>query len=75
MGKRQHSTPREPSRVVVVMTDANTRDAHLITDQAFAAGRHSGRYHAICGADVLAASLTTAERGHCEGCAREQPAR
>lgn len=57
------------------MTDAHTRDVHLITDEAFAAGRRVGHYQAACGTEVLAASLTTAERGHCEDCAHRQAAR
>lgn len=37
---------------------------HLVTDDAMAAGR----YLAVCGNPVLAASLTTPERGSCRSC-------
>jgi len=43
--------------------------AHLVTDDASTAGRRSGRYKALCGAVVLAASLTTPDRGRCAVCA------
>ncbi len=67
---------------VIAMTDARTRRAHLVTDAAVAAGRAAagGRYVAVCGAVVLAASLTTLETSRCASCAslrkhRVQPAR
>ena len=44
----------------LAMTDATTGTAHLVTDESVAAGRRAGgRYVAVCGAQVLAASLTT----------------
>jgi hypothetical protein len=53
----------------VEMVDARTRTAHLLTDEALAAGRRGeGRYTALCGVEVLPASLTVAERGHCTSC-------
>jgi hypothetical protein len=55
--------------ILFVMTDARTGVAHLVTDDAAAAGRRAGRYRAMCGADVLAASLTTPESGYCRSCA------
>ncbi|MGH3719064.1 MAG: hypothetical protein ACRDRI_09540 [Pseudonocardiaceae bacterium] len=53
---------------VFAMTDANTRCAHFVTDEAATAGRPVGRYVAICGRVVIAASLTTPETGYCDSC-------
>ncbi len=53
---------------LTAVTDARTHRAHLVTDDASAAGRPSGRYKALCGAIVLAASLTTPDRGQCDTC-------
>jgi hypothetical protein len=53
---------------VTAVTDARTHRAHLVTDEASTAGRRSGRYKALCGAIVLAASLTTPDRGRCDVC-------
>lgn len=44
--------------------------AHLVIDEAMAAGRSAGRYHAVCGGEVLAGSLTTPETGYCRLCRR-----
>lgn len=41
---------------------------HLVTDEAMVAGRPTGLYAALCGRQVIAASLTTPERGHCRTC-------
>ncbi|HEY6422092.1 MAG TPA: hypothetical protein VIY28_02345, partial [Pseudonocardiaceae bacterium] len=47
-----------------------TRRAHSVTVAAAAAGRADlGRYVAVCGAVVLAASLTTPEASYCGSCA------
>lgn len=55
---------------VIPMTDARTRRAHLVTDDAVAAGRSdAGRYVAVCGTVVLAARLTTPEARYCASCA------
>jgi hypothetical protein len=37
---------------------------HLVTDTAMAAGR----YAALCGCEVIAASLTAPDRHHCRTC-------
>jgi hypothetical protein len=58
----------------VGITDARTRIQHFMTDESASAHRHAGRYLALCGSEVLAASLTTWERGRCQPC-REQAAR
>ena len=60
-----------PPRVVTV-TDARTGDEHLVTDDAIAAGLRAGRYHAVCGEMVLAASLTTEPAHHCRTCLHVQ---
>lgn len=60
---------------VLTMTDARTGDAHLVTEDAMLTGRQAGRYASVCGAEVLPASLTTAERGYCRSCAQWRAAR
>jgi hypothetical protein len=55
----------------VGVTDARTRIEHLITDAVAVQQRHTGRYLALCGIEVLVASLTEPERGRCLPC-REQ---
>lgn len=51
------------------VTDASTLSAHLVSEGALAAGRRAGRFQAVCGDTVLAASLTAQERTHCQLCA------
>lgn len=50
------------------VTDAHSGSAHLVKEDALIAGRRSGCFRAVCGARVLAASLTVEERGHCKKC-------
>jgi hypothetical protein len=53
----------------VEMVDARTLQAHLLTDEALAAGRRGeGRYVALCGVDVLPAALVTREARYCRLC-------
>jgi hypothetical protein len=52
---------------VFAVTD-NAGVEHLVTEEAMAAGRPIGRYVAVCGAPVLAASLTTPECSSCRAC-------
>jgi hypothetical protein len=52
------------------IVDARTSMEHLITDESVAAHRHAGRYLAVCGAQVLAASLTAPQRSRCPACTR-----
>jgi hypothetical protein len=63
--KGRHSATGEGTTEIVpvfAMTDARTQCAHFVTDTEAAAGRANfGRYVAICGRTVLAASLTTPE--------------
>jgi len=68
----RHSKARTQARRVVLVftvTD-NGGVAHLVTEEAMAAGRPMGRYLAVCGSSVLAASLTTPECGSCRSCLR-----
>lgn len=64
--------PQTPVAMVrrhdMVMTDALTGTEHRMTDEAFAAGRAQGRYLAICGAPMSAASLTAPQRSRCPEC-------
>lgn len=55
---------------VFAVTDARTGSAHLVTEDAMAAGRRTGRYSAVCGVEVLAASMITPESGYCSSCTR-----
>ena len=54
--------------LVFAVTDARVGTGHLVTQDAMAAGRRAGRYVALCGGEVLAASLTAGESGHCRSC-------
>ena len=56
-------------RVALVMVDARTAVAHLVTDEAMAAGRRAGRYTAACRTVVLAGSLTQDSDDYCRSCA------
>ncbi len=56
--------------MLLAVTDAQTSLAHLVTVQAMAAGRPHGRYTAVCGYPVLAASLTAPESDSCRACRR-----
>ncbi len=51
------------------MIDAGSLSAHLVSEGSLAAGRRAGRFQAVCGDTVLAASLTAQERTHCQMCA------
>ncbi|HEY6423832.1 MAG TPA: hypothetical protein VIY28_11405 [Pseudonocardiaceae bacterium] len=64
--------PAEAPRVIAI-TDARTYRAHLVSDAAAAAGRADvGRYVAVCGMVVLAASLTTPDTSFCRACLSAQ---
>ena len=60
------------SILVQSMVDAVTLTEHLIDLDAITAARSRGRYAALCGAEVLAASMTTEERDFCRNCMRWQ---
>lgn len=56
----------------IAMTDATTGTEHRVTDESVAAHRRADRrYVAVCGAQVLAASLTMPERDQCQSCTEE----
>jgi hypothetical protein len=55
-------------RCVVAMTDTRTVVAHLVSDEAVAAGRRAGRYVGVCGAVVLPGSLKEATDRYCRRC-------
>jgi hypothetical protein len=57
---------RAPRPIEIV--DSRTHIQHLMTHEVAAAYRHAGQYLALCGATVLAASLTTPERRRCVRC-------
>jgi hypothetical protein len=57
--------------LTIELVDRCTEVAHRVTDEAFAAGRRDGGcYRAMCGAQVLPASLTAPPRSHCLDCER-----
>lgn len=58
--------------LVQTMVDARTLIEHLIDLDGIAECRHQGTYFALCGVEVLAASMTTEERGFCRECLRKQ---
>ena len=51
--------------LVQTMVDAQTLIEHLIDLDTLAAARSRGRYSALCGIEVLAASMTTEENHFC----------
>lgn len=65
------SVSNNPGVVLSALTviDAQTGEAHQVADEAVDTGRSSGRYVAVCGTDVLAASLTTPAVKNCQSCA------
>jgi hypothetical protein len=66
----EQQTPGQRGPRPVGIIDARTYVEHLMTDEAVAAHRHSGRYLALCGAQVLAASLAEPRRSRCQPCTR-----
>lgn len=55
--------------LVLSVVDTCTGESHLVPVETAALHRHSGRYPALCGVDVPAASLTTPPARHCPDCA------
>jgi hypothetical protein len=51
------------------MVDTRTGTQHRVAVDIAAAHRNSGCYPALCGAEVLSASLTTPPTGKCQECA------
>ena len=58
--------------LVQTMVDAQTLTEHLIDLDTLAASRSRGSYLALCGTEVLAASMTTEEQRFCKACLRRQ---
>lgn len=54
------------------MVDALTRVVHRVNPEELLAGRAREDYEALCGARLLAASLTEPGRSHCPVCAGAQ---
>jgi hypothetical protein len=59
--------PRRPGIEVV---DSLTRVTHRVSGDALLAGHQRGTYQALCGARLLAASLTDPGHGRCTECTR-----
>lgn len=57
--------------LVLSVVDTCTGELHLVSVEAAALHRRSGRYPALCGAVVPAASLMTAPARHCLDCAKQ----
>jgi hypothetical protein len=64
--KEEIPTPR---RAGIELVDARTRMKHQVSPQELRAGRARGDYQALCGARLVAASLTDPGCGRCSGCA------
>lgn len=56
------------------VVDSRDRVGHLVGVQAAALHRRSGRYPAMCGAEVLSASMLTEPGGNCRDCQRRAQA-
>ena len=52
------------------VVDSLTRVTHRVSDDALLAGHQVGTYQALCGARLLAASLTDPGHGRCTECTR-----
>lgn len=59
-----------PAEALVAVADAGGI-THLVREDALRTGRHAGRFAAACGAEVLPASLSEPDRGHCGACYRK----
>ncbi len=68
--RAQAQIPAQRGSRALGITDAQTHLEHLVTDESLAAHRHLGRFLALCGIEVLAASLTEPDRGRRPLCAR-----
>ncbi len=58
--------------LLLSMVDGRTRVSHLMATETAALHRHSGRYPALCGENVIAASLTTEPVQDCKKCQRQR---
>ncbi len=69
---RRTGPPASPSprRPGIELVDALTRVAHRVTSHELIAGRLAGHYQALCGARLVAASLTDPGLRSCPECTR-----
>jgi hypothetical protein len=74
---RTGGRPMTGAILVLSVVDTCTGELHLVPVETAALHRRSGRYPALCGAHVAAASLTTEPARHCQTCAKrtEEPRR
>ena len=77
MGKHTRPRGRPPLALrprLFAWVDLRTSITHFLTPDAAAAGRRSaGRYIALCGEDLIPASMTEPGRGYCEPCRTSIP--
>ena len=67
--RRLAKTPvRTPRPSGIELVDVHTRLTHRVSPDELLAGRARGDYEALCGARLLAASLTDPGRGQCQEC-------
>jgi hypothetical protein len=57
-----------PRPLGIELVDVHTRVAHRVNPEELLAGRARGDYEALCGARLLAASLTDPGRSRCPQC-------
>lgn len=69
--RRPRQTPR---RRPIELVDVRTKQAHLLTQDAYAAGVDPKvGYVALCGADILPACLAEPGEGYCRQCQSSIP--
>lgn len=61
--------PTARAALVLSMVDTSTGTLHRVPVETAALHRRSGRYPALCGIEVAAASLTTPATDDCRDCA------
>jgi hypothetical protein len=60
-----HARIPAPRRPGIELVAGDTRVVHRVSSDELLAGRQRGDYQALCGARLLAASLTDPGRGRC----------
>jgi hypothetical protein len=68
LGRPPNKAIPVPHRAGIELVDARTRASHRVSPEALRVGRVQGDYQALCGARLLAASLTDPGRGQCREC-------
>lgn len=67
--RHKHAEHAAPSGRTVEVVDARSGMAHHLTSDAYTAGLHPrGSYIALCGLEVLPASLAAPPEGRCRSC-------